>query len=231
MVSKGYFLRVSTFAMGVLVGVLVGVFVGALALYTLLPEWAPKPTAAIAHNLEPNAVDIGFSQSMIIHHDQAISMAGIVRGKVSSNIDLLAYGVLTAQLQEIGQMKGWLTAWGQRVTPPAKAAMAWVENAENVTDVQDLLYITLCKSAQGQMPGMLNVDEFNRLRSFTGAELERNFLESMIKHHEAAIPMARFAVNNGKSLLVKGLAKALIREQNAEITMMKKLLTQLDTTQ
>lgn len=79
------------------------------------------------------------------------------------------------------------------------------------------------------MPGMLNVDELNHMRSLSGVELERNFLESMIRHHQAAIPMARFAINNGQSLLVKGLAKALIREQNAEITTMKKLLTQLDT--
>ncbi|MFN4044828.1 DUF305 domain-containing protein [Limnobacter sp.] len=185
-------------------------------------ETANKPVT------QANSIDIGFAQSMIIHHDQAISMAGIVKGKVSDNIDLLAYGILTAQLQEIGQMKGWLTAWGQRVTPPANAPMAWVENAKGVTNVQDLLYITQCKSTKGQMPGMLNVNELNHMRSMNGAELERNFLEAMIKHHEAAIPMARFAINNGQSLLVKGLAKALIREQNAEITAMKKLLTQLD---
>lgn len=219
--SKWYVLRGSTFVIGLLIG--------ASIMYALLHQLTPEPTQVITRTQEPNAVDIGFAQSMIIHHDQAITMSTVVKGKVEAQIDLLAYGILTAQLQEIGQMKGWLTAWGERVTPPSNTPMAWVENAEDVTDVQDLLYITQCKSAQGQMPGMLNVDELNHMRSLSGVELERNFLESMIRHHQAAIPMARFAINNGQSLLVKGLAKALIREQNAEITTMKKLLTQLDT--
>lgn len=216
MVSRQHFLQVGIFAIGALVGAL------ALALALYLREPTAQPP-------EPNAVDIGFTQSMIIHHDQAISMASLVKGKVSPNIDLLAHGILTAQLQEIGQMKGWLTAWNQKVTPQAKAPMGWVENATNVTNVQDLLYIAQCKSANGAMPGMLNVDQFNEMRALAGQNLERRFLEAMIAHHEAAIPMAQFVVNNGRSLLVKGLAKAMIREQNAEISMMKKLLTQLNT--
>lgn len=216
MVSRQHFLQVGIFAIGALVGAL------ALALALHLREPTAQPP-------EPNAVDIGFTQSMIIHHDQAISMASLVKGKVSPNIDLLAHGILTAQLQEIGQMKGWLTAWNQKVTPQAKAPMGWVENATNVTNVQDLLYIAQCKSANGAMPGMLNVDQFNEMRALAGQNLERRFLEAMIAHHEAAIPMAQFVVNNGRSLLVKGLAKAMIREQNAEISMMKKLLTQLNT--
>ena len=206
----------------------IGLLVGALVMHGFQPQWMPNTTQTAARNLHPNAVDIGFAQSMIIHHDQAISMASLVKGKVSPNIDLLAHGILTAQLQEIGQMKGWLTAWNQKVTPQAKAPMAWVENARNVTNVQDLLYITQCKAEKGAMPGMLNVDEFNHMRSLSGIDLERQFLESMIKHHEAAIPMARFVVNNGESLLVKGLAKAIIREQNAEISLMRKLLSQLN---
>ncbi|MEQ9108836.1 MAG: DUF305 domain-containing protein [Limnobacter sp.] len=220
MVSKRYFLQVGIFTIGLLAG--------ALAMYGFQPRQASNTPQAASHNLQPNTVDIGFSQSMIIHHDQAISMASLVKGKVAPNIDLLAHGILTAQLQEVGQMKGWLTAWGQKVTPQAKAPMAWVENARNVTNVQDLLYITQCKAEKGAMAGMLNVDEFNHMRGLSGIDLERQFLESMIKHHEAAIPMARFVVNNGRSLLVKGLAKAMIREQNAEISMMRKLLSQLN---
>ncbi|WP_341709768.1 DUF305 domain-containing protein [Limnobacter sp.] len=178
---------------------------------------------------QPNSIDIGFAQSMIIHHDQAISMASLVKGKVSPSLDLLASGILTAQLLEVGQMKGWLNAWNQRITPPPEGAMSWVENAKNVTDVQDLLYIAQCKSAKGAMPGMLNVDEFNEMRAMTDKNLERRFLEAMIAHHQAAIPMARFAVNNGESLLVKGLAKAIIREQAAEISLMNKLLAQINS--
>lgn len=201
-----------------------------LALTRAIPalEISTTETTANQSGAQANAIDIGFAQSMIIHHDQAISMAMLVKGKVSPNLDLLANGILTAQLLEMGQMKGWLNAWNQQITPPAKGAMAWVEDAKNVSNVQDLLYIAQCKASKGAMPGMLNVDQFNEMRAMTGQNLERRFLEAMIAHHEAAIPMARFAVNNGESLLVKGLAKSIIREQAAEISLMNKLLEQIN---
>ncbi len=201
-----------------------------LALTRAIPalEISTTETTTNQSGAQANAIDIGFAQSMIIHHDQAISMAMLVKGKVSPNLDLLANGILTAQLLEMGQMKGWLNAWNQQITPPAKGAMAWVEDAKNVSNVQDLLYIAQCKASKGAMPGMLNVDQFNEMRAMTGQNLERRFLEAMIAHHEAAIPMARFAVNNGESLLVKGLAKSIIREQAAEISLMNKLLEQIN---
>lgn len=216
--QKGFY-AACLFSLGLAVGMLLSSAMPALE------NTATEP--ANTAGTQPNSIDIGFAQSMIIHHDQAISMAMLVKGKVSPNLDLLANGILTAQLLEMGQMKGWLTAWNQRVTPPQKGAMAWVEDAKNVTNVQDLLYVAQCKSAKGAMPGMLNVDQFNEMRGLTGPDLERRFLEAMIDHHQAAIPMARFAVNNGESLLVKGLAKSIIREQAAEISLMNKLLAQV----
>jgi len=221
MSKQQLFYAVFIFSFGLAVG---------LALTRAIPalEISTTETTTNQSGAQANAIDIGFAQSMIIHHDQAISMAMLVKGKVSPNLDLLANGILTAQLLEMGQMKGWLTAWNQRVTPPQKGAMAWVEDAKNVTNVQDLLYVAQCKSAKGVMPGMLNVDQFNEMRALTGPDLERRFLDAMIDHHKAAIPMARFAVNNGESLLVKGLAKSIIREQAAEISLMNKLLEQIN---
>lgn len=221
MSKQQLFYAVFIFSFGLAVG---------LALTRAIPalEISTTETTANQSGAQANAIDIGFAQSMIIHHDQAISMAMLVKGKVSPNLDLLANGILTAQLLEMGQMKGWLNAWNQQITPPAKGAMAWVEDAKNVSNVQDLLYIAQCKASKGAMPGMLNVDQFNEMRAMTGQNLERRFLEAMIAHHEAAIPMARFAVNNGESLLVKGLAKSIIREQAAEISLMNKLLEQIN---
>jgi uncharacterized protein (DUF305 family) len=221
MSKQQIFYAVFIFSFGLAVG---------LALTRAIPalEISTTETTANQSGAQANAIDIGFAQSMIIHHDQAISMAMLVKGKVSPNLDLLANGILTAQLLEMGQMKGWLNAWNQQITPPAKGAMAWVEDAKNVSNVQDLLYIAQCKASKGAMPGMLNVDQFNEMRAMTGQNLERRFLEAMIAHHEAAIPMARFAVNNGESLLVNGLAKSIIREQAAEISLMNKLLEQIN---
>jgi uncharacterized protein (DUF305 family) len=220
MLIRKIFLKASVFVLTLIAGAIIG------------KHWQQAPIWNINGHHETvrdfNEIDIGFAQSMIIHHDQAISMAMLVKGKVSPNLDLLANGILTAQLLEMGQMKGWLNAWNQQITPPVKGAMAWVEDAKNVSNVQDLLYIAQCKASKGAMPGMLNVDQFNEMRAMTGQNLERRFLEAMIAHHEAAIPMARFAVNNGESLLVKGLAKSIIREQAAEISLMNKLLEQIN---
>jgi uncharacterized protein (DUF305 family) len=172
---------------------------------------------------QPNSVDVGFSQSMIIHHDQAVTIANLVLGRSSNTIDMLAKSIIWTQLQEIGQMKGWLGAWSKPVSPRGQV-MDWVENAPNVKDFQDLLFVVQCKSRKGAMAGLLTVDETNALRDLSDKALEKAFLHAMIAHHEAAIPMARFAANNGNSMLVKGLARSIIREQQTEIAFMKKLL-------
>ncbi len=73
-----------------------------------------------------NATAIGFSQDMIVHHGQAVEMTQIVikRGSDPAVRDL-AVTMLTDQNREIGQMTGWLQAWGAPLTNPA-APMSWM---------------------------------------------------------------------------------------------------------
>src|SRR2546421_7398397 len=58
----------------------------------------------------PGTVDIGFSQAMSVHHQQAVYMSQIVlqRPGASPEIRALANTIIQAQLQEIGWMGGWL---------------------------------------------------------------------------------------------------------------------------
>ena len=63
---------------------------------------------------------------MIVHHGQAVEMTQIVikRGSDPAVRDL-AVTMLTDQNREIGQMTGWLQAWGAPLTNPG-APMSWM---------------------------------------------------------------------------------------------------------
>ena len=49
----------------------------------------------------------------------------------------------------------------------------------------------------------------------------------MIKHHQGAITMAQHEIANGQNPAVIALAKKIVADQQAEITTMNQLLTQL----
>lgn len=53
---------------------------------------------------------------------------------------------------------------------------------------------------------------------------DKAFLSGMIPHHEAAVDMAKAVLQNGKDSYVKGWAQAVIKDQEAEIAQMRKML-------
>ncbi|MDX1668180.1 MAG: DUF305 domain-containing protein [Limnobacter sp.] len=168
---------------------------------------------------KPNAVDIGFAQSMQLHHNQAIQMAMMVKKSESAQIRELAHSIMLSQTHETGLMKGMLSAWHEPTLPPG-AAMEWVEHAENVTVLDDLLYQAQCRAAKGKMAGLATPEQLKRLAELQGTAQDEFFIELMLEHHKAALPMARFARNNGHSPLIKNLARAMINEQAQEIQWM-----------
>ncbi len=64
-------------------------------------------------------------------------------------------------------------------------------------------------------------DMMTSLEGRTGDEFDRNFLESMIVHHEGAIEMANLAVKSAKHTEIKTLANDIISAQTKEINQMK----------
>ncbi len=176
----------------------------------------------------PGAVDIGFAQSMLLHHNQAIHMAMQMRDSNNQSIRGLADSIVLAQLHESGMMRGWLSAWG---APPVVAGppMAWVEQATNVWHLDDQLYAAQCKAAGGDMAGLATPQELAELENRVGVDQQRFFLQLMIAHHQAAIPMANFAFRNGSSSLVKGFSRTMAKEQMGEIVLMQQLLAELDS--
>lgn len=164
-----------------------------------MPSAGTMPSA----NADHNQADIMFAQMMIPHHAQAVEMSGIILAKpdMPAEVTALATKIKAAQAPEIEQMTGWLSGW-------------------NVP--------TMMSDHSGHgMTGMVDDDGIEKLKSATGTEAARLFLEQMIGHHEGAIDMAQQEISAGKFPDSVKLGHDIVDAQQAEITQMKQLLATL----
>ena len=120
-------------------------------------------------NAAPDAVDVGFTQFMRSHHDQAVVMTQILLDHGSTRLAGLARSIQAAQLIEIGEMKGWLLLWGKPLLP-ATSGMDWMLLGHTPPDAALSRYLIDCRSAPGGMPGLATSDELNNLRKLDGAK-------------------------------------------------------------
>ena len=147
---------------------------------------------------EVNDADVAFVQGMIPHHEQAIEMSEMVIANGDDpTVIALAEQINTAQGPEIDQMNTWLDEWG--IEPTGSDGM-------------------------DGMDGMMSDDEMNAMSDTMGADLDRMFLEMMIRHHEGAIQMAEVELDEGSNADVLALARAIIDGQQAEIDQMQSML-------
>lgn len=179
---------------------ILGIAVVVLAILALWLFFSGRPPG-------DDSVEAGFARDMSVHHAQAVEMAEIVRDKTESEeIRLLAADLALTQQAQIGQMQGWLAAWGLSPTGP-EPAMAWMGHP-----------------TEGRMPGMASPEEIERLQDAPPAEADRLFLELMIPHHQAAVPMAKAALDESDRPEVEQLAGAVVSSQKGEIEIMQKML-------
>jgi len=157
-----------------------------------------------------NEADVMFAQGMIAHHEQAIEMSDMVleRGE-NAEVKALAEDIKAAQTPEIEILRGWLQEWDEEETPSGDdmGGMPGMDGGEDAT--------------------MMSDDEMDELEGASGTELDKMFLEMMIRHHEGAISMAETEVEDGEFPDAKDLAQRIIDTQQAEVTKMKELLTKL----
>jgi uncharacterized protein (DUF305 family) len=189
-------------------------------------------TSAAAH-LRPGPVDIGFAQHMLLHHAQAVVMAQILlderllTDKRPSAFRTFALSLSTAQLLEIGQMRGWLSLW-EAPPYPATRDMDWMLLGPAAPDADLARYLLACRQSATGIAGMATDEQLDALRTLDRDRRDRRFLELMLAHHEGGVPMARFAAANADLPAVRELAARIVHAQTKEILMIRRALTALE---
>jgi uncharacterized protein (DUF305 family) len=153
------------------------------------------------------SLEAGFARDMMVHHDQAVTMAMLIRDRTDDPVlRSMATDMVLTQQNQIGQMFGWLNLWGLPATG-TQPAMTWMGHPTT-----------------GLMPGMATPQQIADLASLSGTEADIAFLELMIPHHQAAIPMAQFALDNSDVPAVRDLARQILAAQEVEIANMQTML-------
>lgn len=176
----------------------------------------------------PSAADIGFSQDMVVHHDQALEMSRAVRGRVGGRVEALAESILEVQNREVGVMRGWLDLWGAPQVSESEP-MAWMDGAHGDHGEDHGGHDAAASSGdEPPMPGMASRADLASLDTLSGEALEVRFLQLMFAHHEGGIEMAEHGRRMAALDAVSALARSMSLEQEQEQTLMLQLLAERD---
>jgi uncharacterized protein (DUF305 family) len=154
----------------------------------------------------PNAVDIGFCQDMIVHHQQAVLMAQLVRDRTTEpKVAALAAGIEDEQLLEIGTLRGYLILWRAPMLPGGLPMQWMAKEAE------------MAMSGRGAtMPGMATAAQLDALRESKGEAMDAMFLRLMLRHHEGGQRMLNDAAQHAGVEAVRDLAARIAFDQSEE---------------
>lgn len=159
---------------------------------------------------------VTFARDMMAHHQQAVEMALIIRDRSTDEaFRQFTLDVILTQQAQIGQMQGWLGAWGLPYAG-AEAPMTgpMVHNGQTMAMTPELM-------------GMQPQDKVNALRTTEPVvDAEVAFLQMMIGHHQGGILMAEAALEQSQHPEVRRLAESVITAQTGEIAYMRTLLQQ-----
>jgi uncharacterized protein (DUF305 family) len=171
-----------------------------------------RQTTADVRRPRHTPADTRFMQRMIGHHAQALEMTKLVPSRTSrDDMRLLAERIDVSQRDEIGLMRQWLQQRGEELPSPDAHHHAAMGHGQ-------------------LMPGMLTAAELERLAKATGAEFDRLFLESMIRHHEGALSMVKdlFGTQGAaQETETYRFASDVEADQRAEIARMRAVLARL----
>lgn len=157
------------------------------------------------------ASDVAFMQHMIVHHQQALDMAVLVKKRTNTEelVDI-AGRIEASQADEIAFMKGWLKERGEPVEDPAlKGHGAHMHH---------------------MMAGMASPEQMKALAAAKGVDFDRQFLTLMIAHHEGAVEMVEKLLDEDGTAadpVLYQFVSDIDSEQTGEIERMDKLLAGL----
>ena len=157
------------------------------------------------------ASDVAFMQHMIVHHQQAVEMAVLVKDRTNT-ADLLSIAgrIESSQADEIAFMKAWLSERGEPVEDPMMKG-----HGEHMHHM---------------MKGMASADQMKALAAAKGVEFDRQFLTLMIAHHEGAVDMVEKLLDEDGTAadpVLYQFVGDIDSEQTTEIKRMDKLLAGL----
>jgi uncharacterized protein (DUF305 family) len=145
------------------------------------------------------AFDQAFIDAMVPHHEGAIEMARAAKVAGLSQPDLVkvADDILATQQDEIDRMKEWRADWfgSSTIDPKGAAALGLSESQMGMQHDADALT--------------------------TSGDVDTDFAQMMITHHQGAIEMAKLAPDNADHDELKALAEAIIGAQEREIEVMR----------
>ena len=147
--------------------------------------------------------DVRFARDMSAHHTQAVDMSvTLLKRARDPQVRLLAQDVALTQQAQVGQMAGWLMAWGR---PPSgqEAPMAGMNR---------------------RVIGWASAAEIGTLDKLSTGLAEVRYLGLMRRHHLGGVAMAKAALGTLKRPEVRSFAERVILAQTAEVTAIDAML-------
>jgi uncharacterized protein (DUF305 family) len=161
-----------------------------------------------------DSADVGFVRDMVVHHEQAVTLAMIVLTRATQPaVREMADHIAKGQQQEAGVMIGWLQQWGLPLgttTPP----MTWMGHPSP-------------PDADPPMPGMATRHDVARLAVTRGPAADLLFCELMQPHHVGALHMVDEILRRGHRPEVLALARQMRADQQKELAQLNDLRSEL----
>ncbi|ANK12246.1 DUF305 domain-containing protein [Erythrobacter neustonensis] len=155
--------------------------------------------------------DVTFMQGMIVHHQQAVDMAKLVKDRTNTEeLKTIAGRIESSQADEIAFMESWLKERGEPVADPMMKG-----HAEHMHHM---------------MKGMASPEALAALAAAKGTEFDRQFLTLMIAHHDGALDMVETLLDEEGTAtdpVMFQFVSDVESEQKTEIGRMDKLLATL----
>jgi uncharacterized protein (DUF305 family) len=178
-----------------------------LVLIGVIGGIAISRSTATTYGPAEDSIDVGFLQDMVVHHSQGVEMAVWARNNTADpQIRQIAFDIESTQTSQTGRMEGWLTLWGEPLSPPSGQYMGWMG------------------MPSAAMPGMASPEDLARLRAATGRDLDVAFLQLMLRHHQGGLPMMQAAAAEASVPAVRALAQSMVTSQTAEVGVMTQML-------
>lgn len=160
---------------------------------------------------ENKPFDLQYIDQMIMHHEGAIVSSGrMISGSEHPELRELAASIRESQSRQIEQMKEWRGEW----YPDVDRTFGMMDPSmmEGMMD-------------EGVMEQMMEGSMRETIDADTSHEM---FLRLMIPHHQVAIDMSEEALERAEHPALKRLARQIIKEQSAEIKLMRGYLEEIE---